>query len=231
MRQRPGPFPHGPLVDMAGWRFGKLTVLEKVDNAHDGHPIWLCRCDCGRTKRVRSGNLRNGGTTSCGCVYRASRKTANATHGLSKHPLYSIWRGMHSKCYKPHDPTYPAYGGRGIGVDPAWHDDDGLRRFIEDVGGEVPTNCALALIDMDKDFGPDNWQWARRGTIARRRRDLHRITWRGKTLSLCEWAEIVGINEKTLGYRVKHWGTEDLDRVFLTPLRGFRKEAGKSGQG
>ena len=29
--------------------------------------MWECKCDCGNTTYVRVGNLRPGGTTSCGC--------------------------------------------------------------------------------------------------------------------------------------------------------------------
>lgn len=227
MKQQDGPFPHGRLVDMTGWRFGKLTVIEKAGNADDGHPIWLCRCDCGDTHQVRSGNLRNGGTISCGCLYRATRGVANRTHGLSKHPLYSIWRAMHSKCYKPHDPQFHRFGAKGIGVAEEWHGPDGLVQFIQDMGPYKPENHCLALVDVEDDFSPGNCQWAERGTIARRRRDLRRITWRGETHAVCEWAEIVGIQEKTLGYRLDHWGEEDLDRVFLTPVRGGGYRTGK----
>lgn len=49
-------------IDIQGQRFGKLTVLKRLD---DGK--WLCRCDCGNIKAVLASNLRSGGTSSCGC--------------------------------------------------------------------------------------------------------------------------------------------------------------------
>ena len=46
-------------------RFGKLTVVEKVDSPKKA-TLWKCRCSCGRETIVQLGNLRNGHTQSCG---------------------------------------------------------------------------------------------------------------------------------------------------------------------
>lgn len=54
----------------AGLRFGRLVVLKQVERRPDDkdkHFKWLCKCDCGKTCVVRSSNLRNGITKSCGC--------------------------------------------------------------------------------------------------------------------------------------------------------------------
>lgn len=53
-----------------GERFGLLMVVRFVGMVRDGQyraAAWLCRCECGRDRVVRGKNLRNGGTTSCGC--------------------------------------------------------------------------------------------------------------------------------------------------------------------
>lgn len=60
------------LDDLRGQRFGKLTVIDRAENIY--HPngsysvVWNCRCDCGGYVKVQSGNLKNGHTTSCGCI-------------------------------------------------------------------------------------------------------------------------------------------------------------------
>jgi len=46
-------------------RFGKLTVLEEV--VRNKTVYFKCRCDCGRIKIIRSFNIINGKTGSCGC--------------------------------------------------------------------------------------------------------------------------------------------------------------------
>ncbi len=44
----------------------------------------------------------------------------NYQHGLSNHPLYSVWVGMKQRCfYKKHN-RYYNYGGRGINICDDW---------------------------------------------------------------------------------------------------------------
>ena len=52
-----------PLNDLTGKRFGRLTVAKYV-----GSSKWLCQCDCGNEKIVRTHSLNSGETKSCGCL-------------------------------------------------------------------------------------------------------------------------------------------------------------------
>lgn len=54
------------FIDLTGQRFGKLVVIKQSEN-RNGRTAWLCKCDCGNTKVVRSIELRRGDTISCGC--------------------------------------------------------------------------------------------------------------------------------------------------------------------
>lgn len=49
--------------DLSGKKFNMLTAIE-----YDGNQKWKCRCDCGNIAYVRSDSLKNGSTTSCGCI-------------------------------------------------------------------------------------------------------------------------------------------------------------------
>lgn len=53
--------------NLAGQRFGKLTVIRRVANDKQGHSQWECQCDCGNVHVVKAGYLKNGHTKSCGC--------------------------------------------------------------------------------------------------------------------------------------------------------------------
>lgn len=55
-------------MDLTGQRYGRLTVIEKTPERYHGQVVYKCRCDCGNIKKVPSGSLRNGSTTSCGCL-------------------------------------------------------------------------------------------------------------------------------------------------------------------
>lgn len=69
------------LIDLVGKKFGKLTVLERIDDyerpTKDGgiyhSPRWLCECDCGNHYVVQGGSLRSGMTTNCGCENKISK--------------------------------------------------------------------------------------------------------------------------------------------------------------
>lgn len=56
------------FIDLTGQKFGKLTVIKRANDIGDGRVKWLCQCDCGNTIIVQSNNLKNGHTSSCGCL-------------------------------------------------------------------------------------------------------------------------------------------------------------------
>lgn len=60
--------------DLTGRRYGKLTVLKRVENMK-GQVMWKCRCDCGQITIASSHGLNTGSKKSCGCLrYSNSRK-------------------------------------------------------------------------------------------------------------------------------------------------------------
>lgn len=71
------------LIDLTGQRFGRLVVLKK-DNERitKNGSYWICKCDCGKEKSIRSSSLRRGEITSCGC-FRTERIIATKElHGV-----------------------------------------------------------------------------------------------------------------------------------------------------
>lgn len=61
----------GKFVDLTGQRFGMLIVIERAERPKNvknfGGVFWLCGCDCGNIKIIRSTSLISGRTKSCGC--------------------------------------------------------------------------------------------------------------------------------------------------------------------
>lgn len=55
------------FMDLTGQRYGQMTILYR-DTSRKGATYWMCRCDCGKVKSVRAGDLRSGATISCGCA-------------------------------------------------------------------------------------------------------------------------------------------------------------------
>ena len=63
-----------PYKDLAGQRFGKLTVVEWTGRWKGTQSIWHCKCDCGGEKDVPIYSLTGGITKSCGCLVRDKHK-------------------------------------------------------------------------------------------------------------------------------------------------------------
>jgi hypothetical protein len=57
----------GPLEDLTGRTFGRLTVLERSGSRHK-HAVWRCRCACGSMVDAVSNHLLSGKKKSCGCL-------------------------------------------------------------------------------------------------------------------------------------------------------------------
>lgn len=55
------------LNDLTGKKFDRLRVIERMENASDGHAQWLCECRCGNRIVITSQSLVCNKTRSCGC--------------------------------------------------------------------------------------------------------------------------------------------------------------------
>lgn len=57
------------LIDLTNNKYGRLTVLYKDTNRKtNSGSYWICQCDCGNIKSVKSSSLRRGEVESCGCL-------------------------------------------------------------------------------------------------------------------------------------------------------------------
>ncbi len=60
----------GNIKDLTGQKFGKLTVLKIDEEKKSRKTYWICKCQCGNKKSIRSDNLISKITISCGeCSY------------------------------------------------------------------------------------------------------------------------------------------------------------------
>lgn len=77
--------------DLTGRKFGRLTVLERVEN-HGRFVRWRCSCECGNETIALSNNLLRGCTKSCGCL---RKKTTLDLTGQRFGRLVVIERASH----------------------------------------------------------------------------------------------------------------------------------------
>ena len=71
------------LVEV-GQKYGRWAVLESAERDKYGKARWLCRCDCGTTKKVIENHLQAGTSTSCGCYGRQRGKKSPHWRGGRK---------------------------------------------------------------------------------------------------------------------------------------------------
>jgi hypothetical protein len=180
---------HKSAKDITGQRFGRLVSLGPigVDVFVGGsrNVRWLCKCDCGAEKAVTGFKLRNGNTSSCGCLQAEARKTscrlAVTRHGKRKTPEYAAWRSALKRCHSPREKSYRNYGARGIAVCERWQS---FENFYADMGPRPSPDHSLDRIDNDGNYEPANCRWATKSEQSLNTRSNFIITAFGRTAPL-----------------------------------------------
>ena len=72
------------IVDETGKKYGKLTVIEQVEERKRNAVQWLCKCECGNTVIVRGADLRSGQVKSCGCLVVERSREVNGIDRTGK---------------------------------------------------------------------------------------------------------------------------------------------------
>lgn len=118
-----------------------------------------------------------------------------------------------SRCENVKDINYANYGGRGITVDPRWHD---LKHFIVDMERDFKPGLTLDRIDNDGGYSKSNCRWATVAQQVSNKRTNHWIEFNGEHLILSDWARRLGMDSSLLRSRLKHgWPVE---KAFTAPV-------------
>lgn len=188
----------GKFIDLTGQKFNRLTVISRKGTNKCGNVLWKCKCECGNETVTEGTYLLTGHTKSCGCLLKDSAKYRNkektTTHGLTYDRdgkiarLYRIWLGIKTRCFNPNEPGYFRYGGRGIKVCDEWmHNFKTFHDWALDNG--YKENLTIDRINNNGNYEPDNCKWATSKEQANNRRTNRRITMKGETKTVAEWAE------------------------------------------
>ena len=121
-------------------------------------------------------------------------------HGHSKERLYRIWAGMRDRCYRKNNDDYQNYGARGIRVCDDWGEFSHFMAWALSNG--YSENLTIDRIDVGGDYCPDNCRWVDIKIQANNRRNNHYISFAGKTQTLRQWSEELGIPYSTLRSRI-----------------------------
>ena len=188
--------------EIAGQRFGELTVLERIPHSIAPKSQYKCMCSCGNFCSVAKSDLLRENRKSCGCL-----PPANKRHGLWNTPEYKIWGGMLSRCQNVNNSAYKNYGSRGIQVAQQWSD---FAVFIADVGMRKNSKDTLERIYNEGNYEPGNVRWASRAEQALNKRTNNLIQYQGKTQTLKEWMIELSLNRNTVTKRLRlGWTVEE----------------------
>lgn len=67
-------------MDVTGERYGRLVAVKFVGMSASKKTVWQFACDCGKNAEIVLGNVRYGGTASCGCRLIAARAINSAKY-------------------------------------------------------------------------------------------------------------------------------------------------------
>lgn len=114
---------------------------------------------------------------------------------------------MKSRCDNPKVPEYKNYGGRGISYDKSW---SYFENFYRDMVGGYQENLTLDRIDNDGNYEPSNCRWATRTEQSNNTRRNRYITFKGRTLTINQWAREIGVKRSAVAQRfyVYKWPVE-----------------------
>ena len=187
------------IRDLTGQRFGRLLVLEKTENSK-GKSVWKCKCDCGTDAFVRTSDLKNGHTKSCGCYQREMTSKASKKHGLRHTKIYHTWLDMKDRCFNSKNKRFSTYGGRGITVCDEWR--NSFEAFYEwaMVNG-YSGNLTIERIDVNGNYEPSNCKWITMPEQAKNKTNSIYIEFEGEIKTISEWSSIKNIKYATLLYR------------------------------
>ena len=196
------------MKSLVGMRFGKLEVIkESNERSKDRQKIYICKCDCGNFSSVRSGDLKNGNTKSCGCTHIKAK-------GLYFHPLYKRVTKAYERTHAEGKDYHKSYLKKHIKfgfeskIDmfnyllPVW--EDALKE------NKCDMNLQIDRIDNSKGYEPGNLRIVTR-KINNRNRDITlRVNVKNiktgeefKNVILAEFCEGRNLNYKTLHARYK----------------------------
>lgn len=201
------------IKDLTGMRFGRLAVMglgeTKVSPKGKKTPLWKCKCDCGNEISVTYSHLTLNHTKSCGCLRDEQRRTSHTVHGLSHSRIDEIYKSIKERCYNPRCKAYYRYGGRGIKMCDEWlHDKQAFFEWAFKNGYQ--NDLSIDRINNDGDYEPNNCRWTTAKEQANNTSKNRRISFNGEEHTLSEWQDIVGISQKTIGYRIRsNWSIED----------------------
>ena len=131
-----------------------------------------------------------------------------------------IWQNMKTRCNNAKSPSFGRYGGRGIVVCDDWRNFENFKEWATANGYQE--NLTLDRVDVNGNYEPTNCRWITNAQQQLNKRTNHLITYNGKTQTIKEWSNELGMNYTTLSSRIMdyHWSVE---KAITTPVKVYKR--------
>lgn len=176
---------------------GMLYATNKsIKKCHFG----VFKCICGAKFKSLISHVKNGNTKSCGCYQKKRVKEISTTHGLSNHPILSVWKNMIQRTTNQNNKNYKDYGARGILICKEWKND--FKVFFDwCILNGYKKGLEIDRIDNNIGYDPSNCRFTTRSVQTRNTRILRAdnisgyrgVNWHKQNKS---WRAQISINKK-----------------------------------
>lgn len=212
-----------------GKKYGMLTAIDKTYPL-GGKTSFIMKCDCGKIKTIRTGDILSGRTKSCGCYrrhfYEEKQNNPNYRHGFgsSYNPFYRVFLGIRQRCENANNNSFIDYGCRGISCE--WisfvsFKNDMYESYLEHSKSHNG-DTTIERIDNEGNYCKDNCKWITKGEQSLNKRSSRILKIFGEEKTLSQWSDKYGVGTTVISRRIEH-GWELEDAVKLPPRKGKYK--------
>jgi len=189
------------FIDLTGKKFNRLTVISRAEN-RGNRAMWDCLCECGTKTLNSSSDLTLNNSKSCGCFGRDVSRERLTTHNMTNSTEYNSFRAMKERCYNKNHAMSHLYHKRGITVCQRWL--NSFENFFADMGKKPSKAHTIERINNDGNYCPENCKWGTPTEQANNKRNNHKLTYMGETLTIAQWSRKTGIKYRTILSRIRY---------------------------
>lgn len=211
--------------NLTGLTFGRLKVIKFANELYPAK--WICKCNCGKIKKISGVSLTNGKTKSCGCFRKEKLKQIKTKHNLSNTKFYNCFLSIKKRCNNKNSISYKRYGKRGIRC--LWKS---FEEFKTDMYEDYLKHCkkfgkkntTIERIDNDKNYCKENCKWA---TYQEQMLNYSRnriIEFKGIKKPLSAWAKEYNLTYSIVRQRIDKLGWTIEKSLLTKKLKNYDKK-------
>lgn len=138
---------------------------------------------------------------------------------LENRRIYNCWSGMKSRCFNKNNQDYKDYGGRGITICEEWLTFDNFCKWS--LANGYKDSLTIDRINVNGNYEPTNCRWASIIEQANNKRRNHFIEYKGKKLTIAQWARELNVSPTVIQQRLKR--NLPVEKVLCPQIKETKK--------